>query len=88
MVGVLPGTGAASAKESTSGTGTAAIITGVNARAMRIAKDRETMIGSGVIKAMGDPVKVLIMRVGRRCNTKVGINIVIISSYYFHIFHS
>ena len=74
VVGVLHGTGATSAKES------GAIITGMNARAMRIATDQEITIGSGVIEAMGDPVKVLILRVGRRCNTKVGINIIIISS--------
>ena len=91
MVGVLPGTGAASAiriviecvKESASGKGIGAIPTGVNARATRIATDRKTTIGSGATEAMRDPVKVLILRVGRRCDTKVGINIIIISFYFF-----
>ena len=93
MVGVLPGTGAASAiriaiviesvKESTSGTGIGAITTGVNAWATRIATDRKTTIGSGATEAMRDPVKVLILRVGRRCDRKVGINIITISFYFF-----
>ena len=69
-----------SVKESASGTGIGAVITGVNARAMT-STDRKT-IGSGVIEAMGDPVKVLILRVGRRCDTKVGINIIIISFFF------
>ena len=96
MVGVLPGTGAASAiriaiviesvKESASGTGIGAITTGVNARATRIATDRKTTIGSGTTEAMRDPVKVLILRVGRGCDTKVGINIIIISFISFKLF--
>ena len=40
-------------------------------------------IGSGATEAMKDPVKVLILRVGRRCDTKIEINIIIISFYFF-----
>ena len=93
---VIIGIGAASAiriaiviesvKESASGTGIGAITTGVNARATRIATDRKTTIGSGATEAMRDPVKVLILRVGRRCDTKVGINIIIISFISLKLF--
>ena len=70
-----------SVKESASGTGIGAITTGVNARATRISTDRKTTIGSGATEAMRDPLKVLILRFGRRCDTKV--NIIIISFYFF-----
>ena len=61
-------------KESVSGTGI-----GVNVRAMMIAADRKTMVG--VIEARRDLVKVMI-QIGRRCDIKVGIRIIIISFYY------
>ena len=61
-------------KKSMSGTGI-----GVNVRAMMIAADRKTMVG--VIEARRDLVKVMI-QIGRRCDIKVGISIIIISFYY------
>ena len=44
------------------------------------------MIGNGVIKAMEDLVKAMIRRVGRRCDIKVGINIII--SFCFQTLYS